>query len=54
MVTAANNQEAFSASFDALVDPVISFAPGFAATGYSSTLSDGAGIMRFPNPAVRC
>jgi hypothetical protein len=41
---ATNNQETeFSADFDAMVDPVISFAPGFDATGYSIALSDGVG-----------
>jgi len=33
MIASVNNQEAFAANFDALVDPVISFAPGFDATG---------------------
>lgn len=41
--TAANNQESFSADFDSEVDPVISFAPGFDATGYDLALSDGVG-----------
>ena len=43
MLTAANNQEDFSADFDALVDPVISFAPGFDSTGYTIELSEGVG-----------
>jgi hypothetical protein len=43
MLVSANNQEAFFADFDALVDPVISFAPGFDATGYSIELSEGIG-----------
>ncbi|HVP27942.1 MAG TPA: hypothetical protein VMW35_02115 [Myxococcota bacterium] len=43
LVAAANNQESFSASFDALVDPLISFAPGFDSTGYSILLSDDVG-----------
>jgi hypothetical protein len=37
----ANNQEAFFADFDVLVDPVISFEPGFDSTGYSIELSPG-------------
>jgi hypothetical protein len=39
----ANNQELFFADFEAQVDPVISFAPGFDATGYSIELSEGVG-----------
>jgi hypothetical protein len=51
MVAAANNQEAFGADFDAVVDPVISFAPGFDATGYAITLSDGVGNTAAPEPS---
>lgn len=40
---AANNQESFFANFDSLVDPVISFAPGFDSTGFTIVLSDGVG-----------
>jgi hypothetical protein len=43
LFASANNQEAFTADFDAIVDPVISFAPGFDATGYSIELSEGVG-----------
>ena len=43
LFTAANNQEAFSADFDARVDPVISFDSGFDPTGYSIEVSDGVG-----------
>jgi hypothetical protein len=43
LFAAANNQELFAADFEARVDPVISFAPGFDATGYSIELSDGVG-----------
>ena len=43
LLVSANNEEAFFADFDALVDPVISFAPGFDATGYSIELSEGVG-----------
>jgi hypothetical protein len=43
MVVSANNQEAFFADFDSRVDPVISFAPGFDATGYTIELSEGIG-----------
>jgi hypothetical protein len=43
ILATANNQEAFFADFDAMVDPVISFAPGFDATGYSIELSEGVG-----------
>jgi hypothetical protein len=46
IVTAANNQEAFSADFDAEVDPTISFPPEFDSTGYAITVSAGVG-----NPA---
>jgi hypothetical protein len=43
LVATANNQAIFSADFDAQVDPVISFAPGFDSTGYSIELSEGVG-----------
>jgi hypothetical protein len=43
LLALANNQEAFFADFEVSVDPVISFAPGFDATGYSIELSDGVG-----------
>jgi hypothetical protein len=43
LTVAANNQADFSADFDALADPVISFAPGFDSTGYSIELSEGVG-----------
>ena len=43
LTVTANNQESFGANFDALVDPVISFAPGFDSTGYSIELSPGLG-----------
>jgi hypothetical protein len=51
LLAAANNQENFVASFDARVDPVISFAPGFDATGYSIELSDGVGNT-VPEPST--
>ncbi len=41
LLAVANNQEAFAAAFEALVDPVISFMPGFDSTGYSIELSGG-------------
>jgi len=41
---AANNREPrFVSSFDSLVDPIISFAPGFDPTGYTIVFSDGIG-----------
>jgi hypothetical protein len=43
IIVAANNQWDFSADFDALADPVISFAPGFDSTGYSIEISEGVG-----------
>lgn len=43
LFTAANNQEGFTADFDAQVDPVISFDSGFDPTGYSIEVSDGVG-----------
>src|SRR5262245_38525615 len=48
---AANNQESFTANFDALVDPLIAFAPGFDATGFTITLSDGIGNA-LPEPSA--
>jgi hypothetical protein len=51
LVASANNMESFSADFDAQVDPVISFAPGFDATGYSIELSDGVGNA-VPEPSA--
>jgi hypothetical protein len=52
MVTAANNQESFSADFVARVDPVISFPPRFDATGYRITVSDGVGNSPAPEPGA--
>ena len=49
MNVATNNQETFTADFDAVVDSVISYAPGFAAAGYTITPSDGVGIY-VPEP----
>ena len=43
MLATANNQAAFSADFDVVVDPVISFAPGFDATGFEIEVSEGVG-----------
>jgi PEP-CTERM motif-containing protein len=43
LVASANNQAIFSADFDAQVDPVISFDPGFDATGFSIEVSEGVG-----------
>jgi len=43
LVVSANNMEQFVADFDATADPIVSFAPGFDATGYSIELSDGVG-----------
>jgi hypothetical protein len=51
LLATANNQESFVASFDARVDPVISFAPGFDATGYSIELSGGVGNA-VPEPST--
>ena len=48
---AANNQEHFVANFDSLVDPIISFAPGFDPTGYTILLSDGVGNA-LPEPGT--
>jgi hypothetical protein len=53
LVAAANNQESFVADFDALVDPVISFMPGFDSTGYSIEVSGGvANGVPEPSAAV--
>ncbi|HTY16677.1 MAG TPA: hypothetical protein VMH82_03020 [Myxococcota bacterium] len=49
MNVATNNQETFTADFDAVVDSVISYAPGFVAAGYTITPSDGVGIY-VPEP----
>ena len=43
MTASANNQAAFGADFESRADPVISFAPGFDATGYSIEVSEGVG-----------
>jgi len=48
---ATNNQESAGASFDSLVDPIISFAPEFDPTGYSFLFSDGIG-NEAPEPAL--
>ena len=49
MNVATNKQETFTADFDAVVDSVISHAPGFVAAGYTITPSDGVGIY-VPEP----
>jgi hypothetical protein len=51
LLATANNQEAFAADFEALVDPVISFAEGFDATGFSIEVSEGVGNP-VPEPAA--
>jgi hypothetical protein len=43
MNAAVNNQEAFHASFDSVVDPIISFAPGFDSTGFTIIFNEGIG-----------
>jgi hypothetical protein len=43
MTASVNNQEAFHASFDSVVDPIISFAPGFDSTGFTIIFNEGIG-----------
>lgn len=51
MNASVNNKEAFHASFDSVVDPIISFAPGFDSTGFTIIFTEGVGNS-LPEPGT--